>query len=247
MLNLFKNLFVNFTVPVEFKPIQLIETAVEYELSFNFFNIIKAGGYCINREAVCDFIDHALVQVMDAKLEESITLEIKNELLKFDIFVQNLNPNILAICVYESGTISAQRTNLPYQAVKDSLVNHERFHAITSRKEIEWYSNADYLLIRDYQKVWYDFGDKLALMANHSALLASQGLQWLAVTEGLARIAAVLHAPKKYREYVAKSQFPDDPALLVKISIMLEKQYKTIENFMICVDAESRTIVPPAK
>lgn len=209
--------------------------AIEVFIAPTLFRHLGADGYCIDRLLFEEFVTDVLHRGASlskpmAALDEAYRSAAGASTHVSHVIVCTTRPSVGGI-----GWIDRA-------CVHRSLVNHERFHATTMRRSKAWHTVADGLFEAEFGDVWS--GPRAAMLALPTyASMVSDGTDesWLASTEMLARVAAVLHAPIDRRPVVARYQLETDPVGLMLLSRAVLDRWSSAEGAVGWLDARADT------
>jgi hypothetical protein len=121
-----------------------------------------------------------------------------------------------------------------------ALINHERFHAITMVRPSEWHEFANSLLSDAIGEKWNTVKNAIfdSNVYSDQFITKDASKNWIATTEALARVAAIIHCAPKYRKLVASCQLRSNPAALLELSDIVHKHWLTAESIIGWVDAQ---------
>lgn len=203
--------------------------AAELEFPAALLSFLKVDGYCFSVETVPDFVIMAIDHLNQKDLSRRQNSRFVNLLCNFYKWSLELPEDIRHICIYSS---NPQDKECPNPLNKKALINHERFHALTFAYPGEVINIIDHIMYLNFPERWGKFSQLLNGWQCHSSIREIHGEAWVAVVEGLARIAAVIHSHPDQKRWIANSQFISDPELLLLLSKDVEKYFGSAEYLL---------------
>ena len=115
-------------------------------------------------------------------------------------------------------------------AIRRSLLNHEKIHALTFPRSVAWHVIVDERFKDMFVEDWNLVRKVLLKIPTYDSMVKTGTNESAVVTaEILARVGAILHAPKKRRGSVAKYQLRNANKELLRISNDIETIWGSVE------------------
>lgn len=212
--------------------VMLPTAAIQVCLPQKAFHGSGIDGYCIPR----NLIGTILVKLYPNMCDDLILLASLKKLINK---VDEAQENIHFVIIYSAKPNTKLKTTfLKKYAIHKSLINHERFHVITMMKPIEWHRAADSVLKNIFMENWETQRDALLINPAYSSMI-KDGCEesWVITMEILARIAAILHAPKNARNEIAQYQLSNASQELICVANEVEKRWQSAEGLVGWLDA----------
>lgn len=189
--------------------VQVHDDSIEIELSDMIMSIKNAHGLCMSKQ--------------DAKslLFESI---VKNQQFFRYHFIRKSIKALLKATQKPSNiwfVIALKKTNIfdMFYGIRKELVqrralrNHERMHALTMHYDEAWHTIAQNTLQDVWKVHWTKTTNEIRTIPVYQKLIQIRGGEknndsYVVVSEMIARLAAVAHAPDDLRLFVAKNELP---------------------------------------
>jgi hypothetical protein len=205
--------------------------AVEFVIPGEAFLTWKIGGMCMPRSRVEGIFNEMRSTCGKRSQRKLNTIENK---------IKSLPESIFLVIVISDRPHNASYSFLTNFAVRMSLINHERFHAITMCKPKEWHDLADSVLTTQIGERWTVVKDAILSSKTYSnkELTKEASGSWIATTEILARIATIIHAAPKHRKAVARYQLRSNPDDLISLSNMVQEHWLLAESIIGWIDAQ---------
>lgn len=213
--------------------VTLPDHTIELYLPAAVFDRLGADGYCVDRRLMDDFIGMVvrrgrLSPRLSTALEEACDRVIRaDESITHVIFC-------------------TARPTMPWDlswseraCVHRSLVNHERLHATTMRRSDLWHAVADGVLESRFGDVWARPREAMLRLPTYASMVSAGADEaQLATSEMLARVAAVLHAPRHMRQTAARYQLENEPDGLLELADAVYDRWSSTEALIGWLDAK---------